>query len=167
MTVLIDKAEFFYVGLGGFMRNATAMMDGRQLEEGREDLGFDTHVIGMVIEYAIAKQFDRFWSPKLHKLDTYEGDLTGIHAKSISQAHHSLIVRPHDPVEFNYVLGFCQPWERSEDKGLTIELLGWKAGKMAKVQKYFKEKDLAKGIHRPAYFVPQSDLSPMETLFDS
>lgn len=156
----LTRAEAFYAGFGGFMRNFTALFDGRSLEEGRKDLGTDAHAIGTIVEYAVAKEFDLFWSPKIHQLDTLTGDLKNLQCKGVWRPGLSLIVRAHDSPDFDYVLG-----EVSFNKdGVDVKLCGWIAGAQAKQQKYWREKDPARGIHQAAYFVPQDELQPMETI---
>lgn len=147
------------------MRTLTACCDGRKHEDGRTDMGFDRDIAGMLVEYAVARYFDLFWSPKLHQLDTYTGDLRGVHVKSITQAHHKLIVRKIDPVDFRYVLGLVGNF-RDLRRGLDIKLIGWFHGNEAKQERYWEEKDETRGIHQAAYFVPQADLHPIISLID-
>lgn len=158
ILVSLEKSELFYAAFGGFMRTITARLDGRKLEAGRSDEGFDYDVLGMITEFAVAKHYNRFYSPKAHQLDTKTGDLKDLQVKGIARADLSLIVRENDLPDFKFVLGLVNFADR------TVELLGWLRGVEAKVPQFWREKDRSKGIHRSAYFVPQENLHPMESL---
>lgn len=141
----------------GVARNVSAIRDARPLEDGRRDHGWETHIHGAIVEQALAKALDVYWHPAVGRLDTETGDVAGYQAKAITHPAHSLIVRKHDDARFSFVLGLLED-ER------TVRLLGWLPGAEATVDRYWREVDPARGVHRAAYFVPQSALRSIETL---
>lgn len=143
-------------GIVGVSRNASAWQKVMALEGGRTDLGIDRHVIGAMGEFAVARLLGLNWNPVTGVTDTARGDLENLQVKSITARNRSLIVRPHDPDEFPYVLVFVSMME--------AEILGWISGKEAKRSHYFREADPSRGIHQAAYFVPAKDLKPISTL---
>jgi hypothetical protein len=155
--VRLTSFEILHAAIAGVSRNVTALRDGRQLEAGRVDAGWERHVNGAIAEYAVARELGCCWSPAVGVLDTHTGDLPdGIHVKSTTRADGSLIVREHDPDELAYVLVILALPE--------ARVAGWLSGIEAKVPAYFCEADRARGIHQAAYFVPAGELRPVREL---
>lgn len=171
--VTLDIPEFMYVAQGGFYRRTWAMIHGRSREEGPSDFGFDRDIMGQLAEYGYAKLTGQFWSPHLGHLDTNTGDVGGLQIKSVLDARLSLIIREHDPANFNYILAIIDTSEIAFGAlgRVSITFAGWIEGLIAKNKKkadgtlaYWREKDKSKNIHQAAFFVPQCDLHPMDTL---
>lgn len=133
----------------------SAIRDGRPLEPGRIDDGFQHHIHGAIGEYAVARALNVCWSPAVGRLDTESGDLPGNwHVKTTTRAKGSLIVRPHDPEAMIYALVVVQ---------LPVAVfVGSISGLDARQPEYWRDVNLAAGIHRAAWFVPQRALNDPE-----
>ena len=113
----------------------------------------DIHLLGAAGEMAVASYLGM--KHELYKeVEAKRGsdDLPGIDIKTRSKHFYSLIVQKQEDPDKKFVL-------------VTIEnqqtlLHGWCYGREAMDERYWA--DPARG--RPAYFVPQSALHPMETL---
>lgn len=104
-------------------------------------------------EMAVAKYLNLFWSGSVG--DYKAPDVGGlVEVRTINKAGRRLIVHPEDRDWAPYVLVDVsnQP---------MMKLVGWMFGTDAKNKKYWAD-PTGKGRH--AYFVPQSDLLPMEQL---
>lgn len=167
-TIEWKLGDLIPVVVGGCMRTLFARMHGWKLETNRTDLGFDRDVMGYIVEASVGKFFDRNASPKIGSLDTNTGDLSGLQCKGVLSRYHKLIVREHDPKNFAYVLAYVGirdvPPNTRLDCPLIVELLGWLPGAEAKQEIYFQKEDRSRGIHQAAYFVPISELRPIESL---
>lgn len=161
VVVELTGFEIGHAGVAGVWRNVTAIRDHRPLEDGRFDLGFGRHVEGAIGEYAAAKALGKCWSPAVGILDTNTGDLSGVHVKATTRTDGSLIVRPHDPPELPYVLAILRLTDRD---GMFVTLPGWIQGSDARDDRYWRDRDPRRGVHRAAWFVPQSDLRPLSEL---
>ena len=158
VTVRLSSFEIMHAATAGVARNVTAIRDARPLEDGRYDTGFGRHVDGAIGELAVAKHLGLYWQPAVGTLDTKTGDVAGIQVKSQVPKRwgNHLIVRPHDPEEFVYVLAIL----RLPD----VEIVGKIGGWLAKIPEHWRERDPQKGVHRAAYFVPTTALGPLDEL---
>lgn len=155
----LTPAEVYLAGQAGFARTLRARIDGRSLEDGRRDFGFERDVQGAIAEYAVAKFLNVCWTPAIGDLDLH-GDLPGVcQVKSSTHPRPSLIVRKHDIDTLPYVLVRL-------DSIVDVELVGWIEGADAKDPLFWREVDPSRGIHQAAFFVPGSSLLPMEELLD-
>lgn len=155
VNLRMTSFELLHAAHAGVARNVSAIRDGRPLEEGRRDLGFERHIVGAIGEYAVARALGVCWRPAVGRLDTETGDIAGLQIKSTTNPAGELIVRPHDPGGFNYVLVVV----RVPD----VRIVGWFEGHAAKQPGYWREKD-GKRVHRAAFFVEQPELHAWETL---
>ncbi len=158
--MILTWHEVMFAAHVGLARNVSAMSRGRQLEPGRNDLGFERHVEGAIGEYAVARMLDCCWRPLIGELDTATGDLAGLQIKTTTRATGCLIVRPHDPPEFLYVLVLIGGADGTRG-GLHVDVVGGITGRDAKVAAYWRERDPAAGVHAAAHFVPKSELRPL------
>ena len=129
-------------GLRG--RNGGASFGGKAL---------DIHLLGAAGEMAVASYLGM--KHELYKeVEAKRGsdDLPGIDVKTRSKLHYDLIVQKHENPSKKFVLVTI-------DNQQTF-LHGWCYGHEAMDAQYWA--DPARG--RPAYFVPQSALHPMEAL---
>jgi hypothetical protein len=110
--------------------------------------GWQLHVEGAAGELAVAKWADKFWSGNLGDLDA--DDVGRIQVRTRSRHDYDLIIHPSDPDNRAFVLV----------TGLAphFVLRGWIWGAEGKRPEYWR--DPAGG--RPAFFVPQAALRPME-----
>ena len=140
----------------GFRRQAVNEAQGLRGRNGGAWKGgkaLDIHLLGAAGEVAVAS----YLGLKEHLFKETEAkrgsdDLPGIDVKTRSKASYDLIVQRQSDPNRKFVL-------------VTIEsqqtlIHGWCYGKDAMQDQFWK--DPARG--RPAYFVPQSALHPMETL---
>lgn len=139
-------------GLVGLSRNAGAWKDGRQLEAGRRDFGIESHVLGAMGEFAVARLLDRNWEPLVGELDTTRGDVGRVQVKSVTRRGLSLIVRPQDPKDAFYVLMLVSMHD--------AQVLGWLTGAEVKVAQFWRE--AGHGVHATAHFVPEENLRPWD-----
>lgn len=109
-------------------------------------------IVGMCGEMAAAIALNVFWWPSVNTFHA-ESDLpNGIEVRSTIKRGHKLIVRPNDPDDRIYVLVVGDP--------PTMTVVGWMVGADAKQDRFsFNPDDI-----RPAWFVPQSDLNPINVL---
>lgn len=155
--MLISAFEAMHAGQAGFARALRARLDGRALEEGRSDFGFERDILGAISEYVVAKALNVCWSPAVGRLDL-EGDLPGIGVKSTTRPNGSLILRPQDIDEsVPYVLVITETI-------LRHRIAGWFHG--TPDDRYWREVDRSTGVHQAAFFIPQADLRPFDT-FDA
>lgn len=104
-------------------------------------------------EMAVAKYLNLFWSGSIG--DFKAVDVGGlVEVRTVDKKGRRLIVHPEDKdwPPFVFVDASDAP---------NINLVGWLYGYDAKQEKYWADPT---GNNRPAYFVPQSDLRPMEDL---
>ena len=140
----------------GFRRQAVNEAQGLRGRNGgawKGSKALDIHLLGAAGEVAVAS----YLGLKEHLFKETEAkrgsdDLPGIDVKTRSKASYDLIVQRQSDPNRKFVL-------------VTIEsqqtlIHGWCYGKDAMQDQFWK--DPARG--RPAYFVPQSALHPMETL---
>lgn len=156
----LAPAEILSAGLVGIMRTANAIASGRRLEIGRTDLAFDRSVEGALGEYALAAWLDVAYRPEVREPDTDRGDVARHQVRTTTLATGSLIVRENDPETFAYVLVILSVRRNA----LIASLPGWIDGREAKDKRYWRDRGSAPGIHRSAFFVPQSALRPLDTL---
>jgi hypothetical protein len=156
MKIEFSTLDRMVCGLVGLSRNSSAAEHGMRLSPGRKDLGIETHVVGAMAEYAVARALNINWHPVTGTVDTYRGDVGKIQVKSIKDPRHKLIVQLHDLEEFKYVLCHVSMTE--------VTLLGWIEGVDAKIKRWLEEEDPLRGIHQSAYFVPQYNLRPIVEL---
>lgn len=133
--------------------NEAKGLRGRNRGAWRGDKALEIHLLGAAGEVAVAS----YLGMKEHLFRETEAkrgsdDLPGIDVKTRSKSRYDLIVQRQSDPNKKFVL-------------VTIEnqrtlLHGWCYGHEAMNERYWA--DPAKG--RPAYFVPQSALHPMETL---
>ncbi len=156
--MILTWSEVMFAAQVGIARTVSAIQKERQLEPGRADLGFERDVVGAIGEYAVARMLDCCWRPLIGELDTATGDLAGVQIKTTTRATGCLIVRPHDPPGFTYVLVIIGGRNAG---GLHVDVVGAISGADAKVAAYWRERDPAAGVHAAAHFVPKSELRPL------
>jgi hypothetical protein len=133
--------------------NEAKGLRGRNRGTWKGDKSLEIHLLGAAGEVAVASYLN-LKHELFKETEARRGsdDLPGIDVKTRSKSHYDLIVQKHEDPSKKFVL-------------VTIEsqqtlLHGWCYGHEAMNERYWA--DPARG--RPAYFVPQSDLRPMEGL---
>lgn len=157
VQVKLSSFELLHAAVAGVSRRVRAIHDGRPGMVAESDLGWERDVVGAIGEYAVARALDRCWSPSVGFVDTADGDLPGVQVRTTSRSTGSLILRENDPPEFPYVLVLV-------DRLPVVRIAGWALGADGKIPAYWRERNPAAGIHRAAYFVPQSSLADLSTL---
>lgn len=113
-----------------------------------------THIVGCIGELAVAKVLNITWN---RSVGTYksQADLGGrLEVRHRSNPEFQLIIRDNDKDDSIYILSRGMP------PG-AIEIVGWIYGHMGKKEEYKKDPG---GYGRPAYFIPDNVLQPMESL---
>ena len=114
----------------------------------------NTHIVGCIGELAVAKALHITWDKSV---GTYkkQADLSdNIEVRHRTNPEWQLIVRDNDDDNKIYILSRGMPPS-------VIEIVGWIYGHMGKKEEYKKDPG---GYGRPAYFVPDNVLQPMETM---
>jgi len=151
MKITLTSAE---VGAGvrvGGLRHYQAVL--RHCEE-KSDMpgadGWSHHIEGALGEIAAAKALNMYWPGSVNAWK--ECDLEGIQVRTRSKSSYDLLVRPNDAENCVWVLvtGGCG----------TYDVSGWISGHDAKQERFFRSPN----DRAPAYFIPQSELKPIETL---
>lgn len=113
---------------------------------------FSKHVMGCIGEMAAAKYLNKYWCGAIG--DYNAGDVGNYQVRSTMYKKDTrLILHPEDEGEA-WVLALV-------NADCSCDLLGWTDAKSGKNKDYWC--DYGK-TGRPAFFVPQSALQPMETL---
>lgn len=154
MIVLLEWYEVFLAAEVGIQRQIAALRAHRPDRFGYDGLGWTEHIEGATGEMVVAKALDIYWSGSV---DTFRGasDIAGrIEVKTRSRDEYELLVRPDDPDDSAFVLVV--------GRAPRYRIVGWLYGREAKRPEWLA----GHGGRPPAYFVPQAELHPFETLND-
>jgi len=158
MQIEFSPSELMQIGMAGVMRRISAIQKQRSPQHGiRPDAEWQADIEGILGEYALAKYLNRFWSPIVGRLDTDMGDVHGFQVRATPWRNGCLIINKKDPDDDVFIL---VTGENTTGKRWTLR--GWLYGRDAKNERFWtaKQKD------RYAYFVPQDQLQPLETMFN-
>ena len=152
MKIELTQSQIFQGALLGIMRQAQNIVKQRKGRYGADDDDKDwqKHIEGCLGEIVVAQYLGIFWDGKLGVIAP--GDVGKIEVRTTPGENNRLIVQHKDPDEAKIVL--------LTGKNGTYQLRGWIYGKAGKNDTYWT--DPAGG--RPAFFVPQKHLEPIETL---
>lgn len=150
IRVSLTPAEMMQAALVGVMRQVSNLRDGRKDAHGFDGDGWSVHVEGAAGELAVAKALDKFWSGNQGNLKA--DDVGTLQVRTRSRPGYELVVHDRDPDERPFVL--------ARGRAPHFEIVGWLMGREAKRPEFWK--DPAGG--RPAYFVPDAALRPIEEL---
>jgi hypothetical protein len=112
----------------------------------------EEEVTGAAGELAVGKWSGSFFVPSVNTYHRVPDCLEDVEVRSTRLAKGCLIVRDNDADDRRYVLAIVD--------GDTIRLAGWMHGRDAKCDEWFQNPH----ERRPAWFVPQEKLRPMEEL---
>lgn len=151
ITIELSKAEIFCVAMHGVMRHCQAERFAKGEPYGRPTYVWDVAIESCGSEFAVARYTGLFW----HSLSKYPhslpGDVGHLQVRHTQHEDGHMIVhdrdKDHDP--FILVTGSIP----------KLTLRGWLYGKDCKKPEYYR----TEGVRHPAYFVPQSELKPLET----
>jgi hypothetical protein len=114
--------------------------------------GFDTDVLGAIVEQAVAQYFNLHWRSRIGFVRAV--DVGGcIEVKSARRDNDRLLLHHDNPDDLPFVLGIVKSLPH-------VDLRGWILARDGKVDAHWD--DPVGG--RPAFFVPQSALRPMPEL---
>ena len=147
--VSLTLSETILIAIAGIMRQVQNLKDSRQDYYGAENSdGFGLHITGCLGEAVVAKHLNLYWMGT----GTFRGKDVGekfeVRTSSLKKA--SLILHPNDADESKFILVV--------GGGIRYQIKGWIYGKEGKDQQWWRD------IDRPAFFVPQSALHPINTL---
>ena len=150
MTVELEWFEVSRAALVGVSRNVEAMRKGcvNRMQIGDE---WSAHILGALGEAAFAKATNRYWSGGVNTFKAADIG-SNIQVRTRSKASYDLIVRSADRDDDVYVLVTGGPTE--------FVLHGWIRCGDAKRDEFKANY----GMHGEAYFVPKSELNPIEPL---
>lgn len=150
MVVTLAPREYLAVANVGFLENATAIMKRVPNAHGLADDGYSEKIAGAVAEYVVSKALGANWQP-VKAIGAR--DVGAFEVRSTGRADGRLILHERDPDDVPFVL-VTGSYPR-----FTVR--GWILGGDGKQPQYWGE-----WSKRPAYFVPQAALQPIETLQD-
>lgn len=128
----------------------------QNLAKGRKDRwgfcgdGWGVHIEGACGEMAVAKLLNIYWTGNLNRLR--DADVGKLEVRTRSNHDYDLLLHKTDDPDASWIL--------VTGKAPVFVVHGWIAGRAGMMKEYWK--DPAKG--RPAYFVPKSELEPIESL---
>jgi hypothetical protein len=152
MLITLSWPEVMCAVSTGTLRHIAALRKGLPDCHGfKGEDGWTIHIEGAAGEMAFAKAAGRYYASPVNTFKE-GGDVGDVQVRTRSRMDYDLLVRPSDRDRdvFVLVLG----------KIPTFDVVGWMRGSDAKNEKWLN----AHGNRPPAYFVPRSELSPIETL---
>ncbi len=151
IEVTLEWYEWAMAATVGLMRHAEALRCGRRNAHGLSDEdGSALHIAGACGELAFAKWRGVFWPGGINTFKNT--DVGKVQVRTRSKEDYDLIVRDGDADDEAFVLVV--------GTGVSYGIVGWLWGREAKRPEWSK----CYGRRRPAYFVPQAALHPMEEL---
>lgn len=151
MFVKLEWPEYAMAVNNAVLKTMGAIRKGYQNKHGMVGRGWTEGIEGTCAEVAVAKALGIFW-------DGGVGEFKGpdvsdnLQVRWTDKSTNKLIVRDADRDENTYILviGECPEYN----------IVGWIEGTEAKQERYL----FGPNGRPPAYFVPQEDLKPIETL---
>lgn len=152
--ITLTKAELYLAAMIGVMRHISSIVNGRQDQhgfDGSDGDGWKNHIEGACGEFATAKAKNWLWNGSINTFHN-AGDVGKVEVRTRTKHHYELIVRSNDndAVPFVLVTGIAP----------TYRVHGWIYGREAKREEWSQNH----GGRPPAYFVPQNELEPIDTL---
>lgn len=150
VTVRLDDSEYLHALIAGCMRRAAAREKGRKNYYGARSADNEAaDLIGAVGEACVAKWLDAWWvgAGKFRG-----GDVRAFQVRATTYETGHLVLNAADSDETPYICVIT-------NDGIG-RICGWVYGKEGKQDRYLTDKS-GRG---PAFYVPQADLRPPETL---
>jgi hypothetical protein len=152
MRVTLEWFEVSRAALVGVSRNVEAIRKGLHNARPTRESDWHVHILGALGECAFAKATNRYWNGSVNTFKS-GGDVgDAIQVRTRSQSYYDLIVRAEDRDSDVYVLVTGGPHD--------FVVRGWLLAGDAKKPQYHKDY----GGYGEAFFVPQSDLLPIDLL---
>jgi hypothetical protein len=149
-TVTLTWHEVLMANAVGGMRQLSAVKAGKQDRHGYDGAGWSEHIEGACGEIAVAKLLGVFWDGSVNTWKA--NDLPGLQVRTRSRHDFELLVRPQDDDS--------TPWVLVTGKCPEYRVRGYLYGHEAKRGEWLR----SYGGRPKAYFVPHSNLRPMEEL---
>lgn len=154
IQIELVRHEINYAKMIGNIRYKEAIKAGKvnQLKRNLSpEKELEIHYIGAAGEMAFAKAMNYYFNATINTYKTGY-DVHKMQVRTRTKDDHDLIVRDNDNDEDVFVLVL---------KNIrSFKIIGWIKASDAKQRKYINNH----GNTKPAYFIPQSDLQPIETL---
>ena len=152
MKISLSKAEIQQAAFVGVQRHLYAIKMKLPEEDGYRN-AWQNRIEGALAEMAFAGMMNLYWAGKADKLT--KGDVNGWEIRMTSHAEGSLLLHRRDLDDAPYVL--------MTGGGGAYQVRGWIMGRDGKQEKYWGDRA---NQNRPAFWVPQSDLNPIESHID-
>ena len=156
MKITLTPVEIASAAQVGLLRRVSSIQN--KLTDRRmnpNQMNWEIDIEGACAELAAAKGLNIFWCCGINTFKA--ADLgSNIQVRHTAKRSNRLIIRDGDKAEDVFVLVTGSAPE--------YEIVGWVLGKDGKNPSYLND---ANDIGKPAYFVPQSALSPIATLIQS
>ena len=153
MKVTLDAYEYKWAVDVGIARMVTSINSGiTDITPNRRDFQerLKIDVQGACGELAVAKGIGKFWSPTVGTFHTEPDIQPDIEVRHTDRADGSLIVRPNDnPDRWYFLVTGTAP---------EFQIVGYIKGSAARQPAWERDP----GGHRPAWFVPQTALIPLQ-----
>lgn len=152
MIVELTVSEFLQAVNVGMQRMVTSASAGHNHASTYERTfvkRLQEETLGACGELAVCKALNRYWDPRLNTFHNVADIGDDIEVRSTDRDGGCLIVRENDPPERWYVLVTGEP------PSLTVR--GYIKGSKARRDEWVRDPH----DHRAAWFVPQSELTPM------
>lgn len=150
MNITLAPHEMAIAAWVGVRRNIESRRRGLPDKHGLSGEGWNEHIEGAGGELAVAKMLNLYWDGSINTFK--RADLAGVQVRTRSHHGYDLLVRPDDSPEdaFVHVTGRMPHYR----------IHGWMTGAEA-----MQDRWMAHHGDRPAaYFVPRSELRPIQTL---
>lgn len=151
VTLTLEECKIAYAT--AIDRQADAMRRGLRGKHGADDdleLSIGLHLTGAAGEIAVAKALGVYWAPSV---GTFKAPDLGsnVQVRTRTNDSHDLIVRSDDSSSDYFVLVI--------GRLPVFRIVGWILGADAKREQWVQ----MHGGRPPAYFIPQSELTPINT----
>jgi hypothetical protein len=156
VIVELNRYDRLRIGYAGIDRWLAATNAGLTFEPGRRDDKATTILHSVYAEAAVAIVLGVPWWPTVGTTDDrYTGDVAGLQVRSTPRPAGCLIVREIDSPDFRYVLALTHELPH------RVTVVGGLDGAAAKVPEFHEPVNMARGIHRACFMVPQNRLGPI------
>jgi hypothetical protein len=151
MIVILEWPEYAMGVNNAVLKAMGAIRRGYKNNHGMVGIGWEEGIEGTLAEIAVAKALGIFWNGGVGEFKGPDVG-TNIQVRWTNKATNKLIVRDADRSENTYVLvtGECPEYN----------IVGWIEGTEAKQDRFL----FGPNGRPPAYFVPQEELNPIESL---
>jgi hypothetical protein len=154
IEVDLSLSEIAVAGQGGILRQVAALKAQLRDPDAHHRDPVEAHVSGAIAEWAVSKVLKRPWDPTIgiQWAGEVEGDVGIIEVRSTAVPNGHLIAHDYSFDDRPYLLVLTHRMP-------VFVLRGWLMGRDCKNREWWRA-----NVPRPAYFVPQAALRPVEEL---